>query len=207
MPRPAKPPRLYLRERAGREPQFVILDRGNEVGTGCGPSRQHEAEAAFARYLSERHSPNWGDGDPARIPVADVLNLYATEHAPNIASPITAAHRIDRLLEFFGEMKAWDVTASTCAAYVAARGAGLADRKPVTAETARTELQTLGAALSYAYKARKLSKPVLVTLPPKSAARERWLTRSEAAHSAGVPLLHPAIRCNSALWLGSFRHM
>lgn len=181
MPRPTKPPRLYLRERAGREAQFVILDRGKEIGTGCGPSRQHEAEAKFSRYLAEKHSTDWGDGDPAKVGVADVLNLYATEHAPNIASPVTAAHRIDRLLEFFGELNAWDVTASTCAGYVEARKLGLAGRKPVTAETARTELQTLGAALGYAYKARKISKPVHVALPAKSPPRERWLTRHEAA--------------------------
>jgi len=110
-----------------------------------------------------------------------VLTLYASEHAPNIASPDTVAHRIDRLLEFFGGMVAWDVTKSTCAAFVAARVKGLAGRRPVKVETARTELQTLGAALTYAYKARKISKPVFVTLPGKSPPRERWLTRSEAA--------------------------
>jgi len=181
MPRPAKPPRLYLRERAGREPQYVILDRGNEIGTGCGPGRQHEAEAAFSRYLAEKHTADWGDGDPATIPVADVLNLYLTEHAPSIASPETASHRCDRLLEFFGEDMAWSVTSSRCTAYVTARTEGLAGRRPVSVETARTELQTLGAAMAYAYKARKLNKPVLVSLPKKSAPKERWLTRSEAA--------------------------
>jgi len=181
MPRPAKPPRLYLRERRGREPQWVILDRGQERGTGFGQGREREAEEAFADYLAEKHTADWGDGDPAQVPVADVLTLYATERAPNIASPETAGHRIDRLLEFFGSMTAWEVTKSTCAAYVKARAAGLGERKPVKVETARTELQTLGAALAYAYKARKISKPVFVDLPDKSPAKERWLTRSEAA--------------------------
>lgn len=181
MPRPAKPPRLYLRHRPGRDPVYVILDRGDEHGTGFGQGREREAEKAFADYLAAKHSADWGDGDPSRIPVADVLTLYATERAPNIASPETAAHRIDRLLEFFGGMACWDVTKSTCAAYVKARVAGLNDRKPVKVETARTELQTLGAALSYAYKARRISKPVFVDLPDKSPPRERWLTRSEAA--------------------------
>lgn len=181
MPRPAKPPRLYLRDRAGRESIFVILDRGNEIGTGCGPERQREAEAFFARYLADKHRADWGDGDPARIPVADVLNLYLTEHAPKTTDPETISHRADRLLEFFGGMKAWDVTTSTCAAYVDARTGGMGGRRPVSVETARSELQALSAAMGYAYKARKLSKPVLVPLPKKSPPKDRWLTRSEAA--------------------------
>jgi len=47
--------------------------------------------------------------------------------------------------------------------------------------TARRELVTLTAALSFAYAERKLSQPVPVTLPPGSEPRTRWLTRSEAA--------------------------
>lgn len=34
--RRAKPARLYLRARDGRAPQWVILDRGREIATGCG---------------------------------------------------------------------------------------------------------------------------------------------------------------------------
>lgn len=181
MPRPAKPPRLYLRERRGRDSVFVILDRGKEIGTGCGPDRQREAEEAFARYLAGKHVPSFGDGDPAKVLVADILTLYATERAPKVTSPATISYRIDRLLEFFGEMMAWDVSESTCGAYVDHRMKGSDERRPVSSETARAELQCLGAALAYAYRARKIHKPVFVSLPEKSAAKERWLTRSEAA--------------------------
>ena len=84
------------------------------------------------------------------------------------------------MLEGFDGMMAGQVNKSTCAAYVSGRATGGA-RRPVTVETARTELQTLGAAMTYALKAGKLSRQVFVDLPPKSAAKERWLTRSEAA--------------------------
>lgn len=181
MPRPAKPPRLYLRERHGRESVYVILDRGREIGTGCGPDRQREAEEAFAKYLGEKHTPDWGNGDPARIPLADVLTLYMTEAAPSHVHPEDVAFRTAPLLDFFGEGSCWDVTAGSCIAYARARVAGLGDRRPVKMGTARRELETLRAALNYAYTNRKISKPVPVTLPEKAPPRERWLTRSEAA--------------------------
>lgn len=181
MPRPAKPPRLYLRQRTGREAVYVILDRGQEVGLGCGPGSEREAEEAFARYLAEKHTADWGDGDPARIPLADVLTLYIKEVAPTHAHPELVDYHAGPLLDHFGLMSCWDVTDSTCKAYVGARMAGLEGRRPVKQGTARRELETLGAALAYAYKARKISKPVFVHLPEKSPRRERWLTRSEAA--------------------------
>lgn len=181
MPRPAKPPRLYLRERKGRESIYVILDRGNEVSTHCGPDRQREAEEAFARYLGEKHAPNWGNGDPARVAVADVLTLYMTTKAPDHACPEDVGFRAGPLLDFFGAMTCWDITEPTCKAYTAFRERGSADRRPVKAATARRELETLRAALNYAQKARKLNQVIPVWLPDKSAARLRWLTRSEAA--------------------------
>ena len=53
MSRPANPPRLYLRERKGRNPIWVVLDAGDEVSTlrrwrssGCG-------EGACALYHAE----------------------------------------------------------------------------------------------------------------------------------------------------------
>lgn len=181
MSRPAKPPRLYLRARTGREPLYVILDHGREISTGCGPGRQREAEEAFSRYLVDKHAADWGDGDPAQIPVADVLTLYMTEKVPTQASPETVGYHAGPLLDHFGMMSCWDVTASACKAYTASRMAGMGDRKPVKQGTARRELGTLAAALGYAYKARKISKPVFVTLPDKAPPRERWLSRSEAA--------------------------
>lgn len=181
MPRPAKPPRLYLRERAGREAMYVILDARHEQGTGCGPGREREAEKAFGEYLASKHAPKWGDGDPARIPVADVLKLYADEKAPTHAHPELVSFHIPPLLTHFGEMSCWDVTESTCIAYVARRTAGKDFKRPVKVATARRELVTLGAALQYAYKARKISKPVLVSLPDQPPSKDRFLTRREAA--------------------------
>ncbi|MBV9066736.1 MAG: site-specific integrase, partial [Methylobacteriaceae bacterium] len=64
--------------------------------------------------------------------------------------------------------------------YVAKRASGTIGRA-VKITTARRELETLSAAISYAHKQRKLLYPVALTYPSKAPARERWLTRREAA--------------------------
>lgn len=217
MPRPAKPPRLYLRARNGRDPVFVIRHSDGEVSTGYGPDRPADAEKAFSDWLAARHQPRWGDGDPARIPVADVLTLYMTEVAVGHEHPEMVDYHAGPLLDFFGMLTCWDVTTSACKAYVAARcldrqnpaaqdlallnrylsergdfarpanaeailtAVSLALRRAVKTGTARRELETLNAAMNYAYRSRKLSKPIIIDLPPKAPPRTRWLTRSEAA--------------------------
>jgi integrase len=47
--------------------------------------------------------------------------------------------------------------------------------------TARRELVTLSAALTFAHDDKKLSQPVKVWMPEESEPRRRWLRRSEAA--------------------------
>jgi integrase len=54
-------------------------------------------------------------------------------------------------------------------------------RQQVSTGTARRELETLSAAINFAYREKKLSCPVRVSLPPKAPPRQRWLTRSEVA--------------------------
>ncbi|MBB4236676.1 site-specific integrase [Rhizobium esperanzae] len=113
--------------------------------------------------------------------IADVLLFYGTERAPSMAHPELVGFHTVHLLEFFGSEMCSFVDGTSCRGYVAARLAGKIGRRAVKAGTAGRELETLGAALSFAFKEKKLVVPVPVTLPQKSAARERWLTRSEAA--------------------------
>lgn len=48
-------------------------------------------------------------------------------------------------------------------------------------QTARRKLETLNAAIGYAFGERKLKYLVPVSLPDKSEARDRWLERDEIA--------------------------
>jgi integrase len=48
-------------------------------------------------------------------------------------------------------------------------------------DTVRRELGVLRAAINYAYKSGRITRPVTVELPERPEPRDRWLTRIEAA--------------------------
>jgi integrase len=112
--------------------------------------------------------------------VADVLAYYGSNRAPQLEHPELVGYHMVPLLKHFGESTCWDVNAETCRLYVERRMAGEIGRQ-VKPGTARRELVTLSAALTFAYDERKLSQPVSVSLPKESEPRTRWLTRGEAA--------------------------
>jgi integrase len=180
MPRRSKGARLYLRERRGREPVWVILDGSNEVGTGlCGDDRRG-AEEALAVYIGKKHKPDWRNSHPAEVMVADVLAFYGSEKASTLAHPELVGYHMIPLLKHFGSDTCWQVDGDRCRSYVQRRLSGELGRA-VKSATARRELVTLGAAFKFAYLERKLSQPIPLTLPEPGQPRTRWLTRSEAA--------------------------
>ncbi|WP_018235615.1 site-specific integrase [Ensifer sp. BR816] len=182
MPRKSKGARLHLRKaRSGRPAAWVILDGATERSTGCGEDDRGGAEKALERYLAEKHRPDWRQGDPAEVKVADVIAFYCEQRAPELAHPELVAWHMTHLLAFFGDRTCDVIDGTSCRAYRKSRETGKIGRRAVTAGTARRELETLQAALSFAYKEKKLIYPVPVTLPPKAPSRQRWLTRSEAA--------------------------
>ncbi len=197
MPRKSKGPRLYLRRRKGRPSIWVILDSGApEISTGCGELDRDSAEKVLAKYLATKHRPEWHKGDPHEVSIADVLAYYATEKAVNHAHPELVGYHMTSLLEFFGERTCNWLDASTCRQYVAARAAGRIGHRKVQPSTARRELETLQAALRFSRREKKLSINIEVTLPEKAEARQRWLTRSEAAALIGGALGFTATACD-----------
>jgi integrase len=179
MPRRSKGPRLWLQPaRRGangqmlEQPVWCIRDGSTKLSTGASESQTAKAEEALRAYLNEKATPRPRDSDPASVAIADVIAIYAEDVASKHARPDETAARLDRLLDHFGGKTLGYLNRKTCDAYVAARG-------HVTA--ARRELEDLRAAIRHHWKEGLCTALTPVVLPEKGEARERWLTRSEAA--------------------------
>jgi integrase len=170
MPRPKKPARLWQR----RDGAWIVIDAGRQHRTGAsGASGRRAAEDALRDYLAGRAPERTGPAQPSEITVGEVLALYAREKGPHVAGVKTLAQSVKALAPFWGGLTCDAVKGSTCRAYAAQAG---------TAEsTSRRRLSTLQAALNYAHAEGKLIHAPRVTLPPPGPAKDRWLTRSEAA--------------------------
>jgi integrase len=176
MPRPSKGPRLSLYRAKGRTAMWTIRDGQRTVGTGCVERDRVEAERKLAVYIVAKHDPkaSRGGGDPNAIKIADALSVYMTEKVTQSARPKAGIAVCVTLGSFFGERTIGELTGTLQRDYAKQRGSQSA---------ARRDLETLAAAINYHIKdmvggVQTLFRP---TLPDASPARQRWLTRSEAA--------------------------
>jgi integrase len=179
MPRRAKGPRLWLRParrgstgRLTHTEGYFILDAGRQLSVGADLA---EAERALGRYLAVKHTAGIGKSgkrDTDQIAIADVLTLYADNVGPNVARPHQLADRLIRLLEFFDRKTLADLNGALCREYA---------KRATTDAVARRDLEDLRAAVNHHRREGLHDRMVSVVLPPRRPARERWLTRSEAA--------------------------
>jgi integrase len=180
MPARSKGPRLWLR--SGRKDAngtvrravWIIRDAGHEESTGCPAHDTSGAERSLARYLATKHAKAAAgkrNRHPASVPVADVLNLYARDIAPRHARPHETAQRLAALDNYFVDLTLGDINGQSCRDYAASRPKG----------AARRELEDLRAAINHHRREGLCSEIVEVVLPEAGVARDRWLTRSEAA--------------------------
>jgi integrase len=186
MPRRSKGARLWLRKRRDRPAQWVILDHGREIRTGAGPDDLRAAEGALAQYLANKRRPQFGDGHPSRVLIAEVLADYGEHHGPTTRRPDLIGAAIGKLVEFFGDKTLATITSVTCNAYVRWRTEQVNARakkngKPIKQATARRELVVLGAALRWCWKEGKIDRLIPISLPSQSGPRQRHLNRSEVA--------------------------
>ncbi|SFI15008.1 tyrosine-type recombinase/integrase [Albimonas pacifica] len=123
--------------------------------------------------------------------MGEVIATYLDGRGPEVADPERLAYAAQALLPFWAEKTVDTVKRATCLAYVRWRtttGRTIKDAKgrerafaPASEATARRELGTLQAALRWCVGDGKLVAAPTVTLPAKPPARDRWLTRDEAA--------------------------
>lgn len=173
----AKGPRLYLRSRKGRPRVWVIRDTGVEVSTECGAGDRRRAEEKLAAYITAKHRPDTRSTRLAEIAVANVVNIYLTEHAPHVRNTEFLIHTAAPIIEWWGDKTLAHIRGVTCRLYVAWRM-----EQGVSDQTARHDLKTLRAAVNYYHREYgPLDAVPAFKLPDKAQARTRYLSRGEAA--------------------------
>lgn len=164
MPRKRAPARLWFDKRRG---QYVI--RHGSRFLRCSTAELGEAERQLAAYIGASHVPQRGS-DPL---ISDVLLVYWKEHLSQTATGDDSRYRIEHLARGWGASHVSGITPGNCRAY----GNDIA-----STSSARKNLECLRAAIRYWHRHYgPLAVVPAITMPPKSAPRERWLTRSEAA--------------------------
>jgi len=199
MPRPAKGARLWLRPEERnldgtlrKRAVWVIRDGPRKISTGCPAKDRAGAERALGEHLASKYQPNRKRGrHPSEILIADVLTIYLMDVAPRHAREQETKQRVLTLDGWWADKTLADVNGTNCRAYVEHRRAqSWKSAKPertgrvprmVTATAARRELEDLRAAINHHRREGLCSEIVSVALPPRTDARERWLTRREAA--------------------------
>ncbi len=199
MPERAKGPRLYWHKSRGK---WVIRDTGrSEVATGT--SDRGEAEKRLAEYIAARDRPTVGPRDAAAVLISEVLSLYVSEHAVTTKDPDRILYAVEALLPFWGKLTVSAVKAETCRRYgrsrVTTKGMPMGKTRPIGSATIRRELGTLRAAIGYCHAEGYILTAPPVTLPEKPPAKDRWMTRDEAAK-----LLWAAWRSKRAKHLAHF---
>jgi integrase len=148
-------------------------EHGRSRERSTGTAEREQAEIIFAEWLLLRGRRN-GPSDPSSILVTALLNNYLQQRGPELTTPQRIAYAVLALTDFFEGNTVAEVTPQTCRAYTESRGRSKG--------TIRRELGVLRAAINYAHKTGKITRPVAVELPERPEPRDRWLTRTEAGH-------------------------
>jgi integrase len=186
MPRSSKGPRLWRRPARRKDGKiiaasvWIIKDAGKHIATGCLASPLERkppaaAEKALADHIANKYQPPRKARDIDVIPIADVLAIYHADKRENFETEALKKkfdRRIGRLNDFFGAKMLGSMSTTLCSEYVKSRG---------TPGGARRDLEDLRAAINHHARENLHTAVIHVALPEKGEARERWLTRSEAA--------------------------
>lgn len=165
MPRRSLGPRLYL-DRA--RDQWVIRDGARFVRTGCSRHENQRADLTLAAYIAQKYEPK-----ASRSPlIEEMLLAYARDVVPNLATKRNKAYNIKSLKSWWSGKKLSDITARECRAYAATK----------TPSAAGADLKVLQAAVRHWHEEYgPLPSIPKVWRPKENPARERWLTKNEAA--------------------------
>jgi integrase len=181
MPRRKSPPRILLRtDRDGVE-RYVIRDGSVYQRTGCTADEAEVAAQKLAEYIGKKKpEPVSVERGPDHISIATALDYYVQAKQARGEDTTDLDSRVGFLTTFWGAKALTSINGETCRDYAAQRS---------KAAAARRELEDLRAAVNLYSKEKRLNFRPHFDLPAKPTARERWLTREEAAN-----LLRSALR-------------
>ncbi len=161
-------------------------ENGATQRVSCRTSVASEARRFLAEFEAGRAAPLVPDSPT----VGDVLDGYQAERQLKPVSP-TLGYNVARLKSFLADLPVDLITKERVRHYLATRrkaGAGGAPSKhrkapkPLADATLRRELLTLRAALVWAQREGWIANVPHIEAPGAGAARDRWLTRPEAAN-------------------------
>lgn len=191
MPRRNSGPRLrYLDKRACYYIVWTESGRSRERSTGTADRR--DAEIALADFIRQR-SRDDGPRDPNEVLVTDILIDYAEERGSATVARERVAYALLPLTKFWEGRTVASVTPESCKRYGQ-------DRKRSDG-TVRRELGVLRAAINHAHRAGRLTRAVFVGLPDSPGAKERWLTKAEAAALLRAAWQEPKVRLYLPLFI------
>lgn len=170
MPKKNRGPKLEWRPERGNY-EIIWFDKGKRRRLSTG-----ESSLGKATQILKEHIERTKRRAVSRL-IDDVLADYQEEHAPNTASPAGIAYSVRNLEPFFGDLAVEEITKAKCQEYCAWRRAA----KAVSNDTLRKELNILKAALNHDRAASRIMVTPSVWMPDPAPARDRWLTRKEAA--------------------------
>lgn len=183
---PKKNRGIHVAEREDRGTWGVLeYVKGKRVWHSSGHDSRGAAEVALARKILQA-----GKRETAEVTIGELMGYYLTVRAPRLARPDNALYFHSRLTEFWADKKLTDVTQGNIAAYMVSRNKsyekwqkrdGHKTIKPITTAAIRREIEHLRACINLAETDRLIPQAPRIKLPEKGAAKERWLTRQEAA--------------------------
>jgi integrase len=199
MPRTSKGPRLELKHYKDRSPKWVIRDGQQTLGTGCDERDRAGAERKLAEYIIKKHDPTKAidRNNPNQAKIADILSLEMKRIASASRMPDERKKELITVCQnmgnWFGDRVVGDLDGELQERYASERKRLVMKKvngvriSVVTDEpapiAAYRDLKILAAAINR-YLKKKVGgvqmrfRPVL---PDAPEARERWLTRDEAA--------------------------
>jgi integrase len=171
MPRRNSGPRLKWYPKRGNGTYYIAWsEAGRSRERSTGTCVRADAEICLAAFIGSKQT---GPRDPGQVLVTAVLADYLRERGPSIIARDRIVHATEALVPFWTGKMIGQITSETCKAYCRKRG--------VSNGTLRRELGVLSAAINHAHAEGRITRKVAVHRPKRPEARDRWLTRVEAA--------------------------